>query len=68
MANEDLRTAQAGKNDEFYTQYHDIEVEMNAYLEYNPDVFRDKTVLCLVMTLNGVTSQNISPPNLMLLD
>lgn len=45
MANEDLRTAQAGKNDEFYTQYHDIEVEMNAYLEYNPDVFRDKTVL-----------------------
>lgn len=45
MANEDLRTAQAGKNDEFYTQYHDIEVEMNAYLEYNPDVFRGKTIL-----------------------
>ena len=45
MANEDLRTAQVGKNDEFYTQYHDIEVEMNAYLEYNPDVFRDKTIL-----------------------
>lgn len=45
MANEDLRTAQSGKNDEFYTQYHDIEVEMNAYLEYNPDVFKDKTLL-----------------------
>lgn len=45
MAKEDLRTAQAGKNDEFYTQYHDIEVEMNAYLEYNPDVFRGKTIL-----------------------
>lgn len=45
MANEDLRAAQAGKNDEFYTQYHDIEVEMNAYLEYNPDVFRGKTIL-----------------------
>lgn len=45
MANEDLRNAQAGKNDEFYTQYHDIEVEMNAYLEYNPDVFRGKTIL-----------------------
>lgn len=45
MANEDLRTAQAGKNDEFYTQFHDIEVEMNAYLEYNPDVFKDKTIL-----------------------
>ncbi len=40
MANGDLRTAQAGKNDEFYTQYHDIEVEMNVYLEYNPDTFR----------------------------
>ena len=38
MANEDLRTAQAGKNDEFYTQFHDIEVEMNAFLEYDPDV------------------------------
>lgn len=45
MANEDLRTAQAGKNDEFYTQFHDIEVEMNAYLEYNPDVFKGKTML-----------------------
>lgn len=45
MANEDLRTAQAGKNDEFYTQFHDIEVEMNAYLEYDPDVFKGKTIL-----------------------
>lgn len=45
MANEDLRTAQAGKNDEFYTQFHDIEIEMNAYLEYNPDVFKGKTIL-----------------------
>jgi len=33
------------KNDEFYTQYGDIEKEINAYLEYNPDVFRDKTIL-----------------------
>ena len=30
---------------EFYTQYSDIEAEMNAYVEYNPDVFRGKTVL-----------------------
>ena len=45
MANADLRTAQAGKNDEFYTQFHDIEIEMNAYLEYNPDVFRGKIIL-----------------------
>lgn len=33
------------RNDEFFTQYGDIEKEMNAYLEYNPDVFRDKTIL-----------------------
>lgn len=45
MANDDLRIAQQGKNDEFYTQFHDIEVEMNAYVEYNPDVFRGKTIL-----------------------
>lgn len=45
MANENLRTARIAKNDEFYTQFHDIEKEMNAYLEYDPDVFRDKTIL-----------------------
>lgn len=45
MANENLRAAKKAKNDEFYTQYSDIEKEMNAYLEYNPDVFRDKTIL-----------------------
>ena len=40
-----LRTAQAAKKDEFYTQFRDIEIEMNAYLDYNPDVFKDKTIL-----------------------
>ena len=45
MANDSLSKAKEAKNDEFYTQYHDIEKEMNAYLEYNPDVFRGKTVL-----------------------
>lgn len=45
MANVSLSSAKSAKNDEFYTQYHDIEVEMNAYLEYNPDVFRGKTIL-----------------------
>ena len=43
--NEDLRKARKGKNDEFYTQWVDIEREMNAYLEYDPDVFRGKTIL-----------------------
>lgn len=45
MANENLGNAKKAKNDEFYTQFSDIQKEMNAYLEYNPDVFRDKTVL-----------------------
>ena len=45
MANKKLKEAKAAKNDEFYTQYHDIEAEMNAYLEYNPNVFRGKTIL-----------------------
>ncbi len=45
MANQNLSNAKMAKNDEFYTQYHDIEIEVNAYLEYDPDVFRGKTVL-----------------------
>lgn len=45
MANEKLHHAKAAKNDEFYTQYADIQREMNAYLDFNPNVFRDKTVL-----------------------
>lgn len=45
MANSNLTEAQRAKNDEFYTQYHDIEKEISAYLEFNSDVFRGKTVL-----------------------
>lgn len=45
MANTSLGKAKAAKNDEFYTVWADIEHEMNAYLEYDPDVFRDKVVL-----------------------
>jgi hypothetical protein len=45
MANENLGAAKKAKDDEFYTQYHDIEKEMNAYLDFDPDVFREKTVL-----------------------
>jgi len=44
MANEDLAQAKRAKKDEFYTQYNVIEKEMNAYLEYDPDVFRGKTI------------------------
>lgn len=45
MANSSLKEAKASKNDEFYTQFHDIEIEMNAYLDYDPNVFRGKTIL-----------------------
>ena len=43
--NANLSQAKAAKNDEFYTQYADIQKEVNAYIEYNPDVFRGKTIL-----------------------
>lgn len=45
MANDKLSEAKKAKKDEFYTQYNVIEKEMNAYLEYDQDVFRDKTIL-----------------------
>jgi len=46
MANKNLNKAKGTKNDEFYTQYSDIQKEIAAYLEYNPDVFRGKVVYC----------------------
>jgi hypothetical protein len=45
MANENLGAAKKAKNDEFYTQFHDIQKEMEAYLDCEADVFRGKTVL-----------------------
>ena len=44
-SNSTLGTAKAAKNDEFYTQLPDIEHEIQAYVDYDPDVFRDKTIL-----------------------
>ena len=44
MANTNLGKAKTAKNDEFYTQYADIQNEINAYVAYNPDVFRGKTI------------------------
>lgn len=43
--NRNLSAAKSAKNDEFYTQWADIEKEINAYLDYDPDVFRGKTIL-----------------------
>jgi hypothetical protein len=44
MANKNLTKAKQAKNDEFYTQYDDIQREIEAYLEYNPDTFKGKVV------------------------
>ncbi len=46
MANSNLTKAKKAKNDEFYTQYADIQKEMEAYLEYDANVFRGKVVYC----------------------
>jgi len=46
MANINLGNAKKVKNDEFYTQYSDIQKEIEAYLELNPDVFRGRVVYC----------------------
>lgn len=45
MANDNLKKAKKAKNDEFYTQWADIEKEIMAYIDYNSNVFRDKTIL-----------------------
>jgi len=36
MENKNLTNAKRVKNDEFYTQYSDIQKEIEAYLEYSP--------------------------------
>lgn len=46
MANRNLTNAKKIKNDEFYTQYIDIQKEIEAYLEYNQNVFRRKVIYC----------------------
>lgn len=45
MATSNLTAAKKAKNDEFFTQYPDIQKEIQAYIDYNPDVFRGKTIL-----------------------
>lgn len=44
--NRSLHAAKAAKQDEFYTQYIDIQKEVEAYLEFDPDTFRGKVVYC----------------------
>lgn len=44
--NRKLTAAREAKQDEFYTQYVDIQKEVEAYLEFDPDTFRGKVVYC----------------------
>ena len=41
-----MSNAKKAKQDEFYTQYVDIQKEVEAYLEFDPDTFRGKVVYC----------------------
>lgn len=44
MANKNLTNAKKAKNDEFYTQFSDIQKEVESYLEYDPNAFKGKVV------------------------
>lgn len=44
--NRSLHAAKTAKQDEFYTQYVDIQKEIEAYLEFDADTFRGKVVYC----------------------
>ena len=46
MANSNLTNAKRAKNDEIYTQYADIQKDIEAYVEYDPHAFRGKRVYC----------------------
>lgn len=46
MANNFLTNAKKSKNDEFYTQFSDIQKEIERYLEYDEDTFRGKVIYC----------------------
>lgn len=45
VARENLDSAKRSKNDEFYTRFSDVQREIGAYLDFDPHLFRGKTVL-----------------------
>lgn len=45
MANKNLMNAKKAKQDEFYTRWEEIEQEVSAYIEYDKNVFKNKTIL-----------------------
>jgi hypothetical protein len=53
MPNVNLAQAKSAKFDEFYTLWDDVEKEIMAYLDFDPDVFRGK--------VEGKRDKNVSP-------
>ena len=45
MATDVLHSAKKARNDESYTHSVDIQKQVNAYVEDNPNIFKDKTIL-----------------------
>ena len=40
-----MQKSKTVKNDEFYTQYEDVEREVNSYLDFNVDTFKNKVIM-----------------------
>ena len=60
MGNANLQNAKKAQKDEFYTQYPDIQKEINAYLEYDPNVFKDKTIMLKTGVCNDIYGAPLS--------
>ena len=45
MGHSNLSEARKAQKNEFYTQFNDIQKELNLYLDYNQNVFKNKTIL-----------------------
>jgi len=58
MANINLTNAKNAKYDEFYTQFHDIDKEISAYLEYNPAFLGEKRFYVPAMILTKAIFSN----------
>ena len=45
MSHKPYTRKEAAIKDELFTQYHDIQNEINAYTDYDSDVFRNKIIM-----------------------
>lgn len=46
LSNKNLHTDNKAKNNEFYTQFEDIDKDIDSFFSYNPNTFRNKIILC----------------------